>query len=201
MKPMNIILASQSPRRQELMKRITEDFSVCVPDCDESLPAGIAPLCAVRLLAEKKARAALRMWEDGDHTGEYCIIGADTVVDVDGQILGKPTDAYDAEQMLWLLSGRTNTVHTGLAVLSPLGERITAVSTEVDFYPLTEEEISRYIATGEPMDKAGSYGIQGSAALFIKGIRGDYYNAMGFPVSTLYQLMEEMGVRQCGSDR
>lgn len=186
---MKIILASQSPRRLELMRLITADFTVCSVDTDETLPDGITPINAVKLLAEKKAKevAALPQWEG------CCVIGSDTVVEAEGEILGKPVDAADACRMLNLFSGRTHLVHTGLAVLTPQGSLITSVTTEVDFYLLTQGEIDRYVATGQPFDKAGGYGIQTEAALFVRGIRGDYYNIMGFPVATVYRVLRELG--------
>lgn len=187
---MKIILASQSPRRRELMGLITTDFTVCAADTDETLPDGIAPVEAVLLLAEKKAREVAALPQ---HSG-YCVIGCDTVVESQGEILGKPVDAADARRMLTMFSGGTHLVHTGLAVLTPQGSEISSVTTYVDFYPITSGEIDRYIASGEPYDKAGGYGIQTSAALFVRGIRGDYYNVMGFPVSTVYRALQKLGV-------
>lgn len=187
---MKIILASQSPRRRELMGLITKDFTVCAADTDETLPRGISPIDAVTMLAEKKARevAALPQWEG------CCVIGCDTVVEAEGEILGKPVDTHDARRMLTIFSGGTHLVHTGLSVRAPGGCEIASVTTQVDFYPLDSDEIDRYVASGEPFDKAGGYGIQTSAALFVRGIRGDYYNVMGFPVATVYRALRRLEV-------
>ncbi|MEG1942467.1 MAG: Maf family protein [Angelakisella sp.] len=186
---MKIILASQSPRRRELMEKITASFIVHAADTDETLPEGISPTEAVKLLAAKKAHEVFAL----PQYAEDCVIGADTVVECGGEILGKPRDEADAARMLHMFSGGTHMVHTGLAILTPSGEEITSVTTEVDFYPLTQEEIAAYVASGEPFDKAGSYGIQTSAALFVKGIRGDYYNVMGFPIATVYRMLRRGG--------
>lgn len=181
---MEIILASQSPRRRELMGLIGMPFTVRVADVDETL-AACPPEEAVALLSRKKAEAARE-------TLEEIVIGADTVVVLDGKILGKPTDATDAFRMLRFLSGRRHQVMTGLTVL--LGGRCISVTevTEVSFRTLTDGEILSYIASGDPMDKAGSYGIQSGGALFVDGIHGDYYNVVGLPVCRLGQILKEI---------
>lgn len=181
-----LVLASQSPRRQELLKLLTQDFSVCVSDVDESLPAQIAPQDAVMLLAEQKARAVRdRLCADGA-ADDLLVIGADTVVAAEGEILGKPQDAADAARMLRLMAGRTHEVYTGVSLCGVRREERFYCATRVRFAPMTDEEIEWYIATGEPFDKAGGYGIQGDAARFIEGIEGDYFNVMGLPVRMLY---------------
>ena len=175
----SIILASQSPRRQELIRTITDAFEVAVSPVKEILPESIAPEEAPVYLAALKAGAVAA--EHPDRT----VIGADTVVILDGQILGKPRDTDDAARMLRLLSGKTHTVITGCCIILGDRERRFCERTEVAFYPLTDREIADYIATGEPMDKAGAYGIQGRGSLFVRGINGDYFNVMGLPVGLL----------------
>ncbi len=175
-----MILASQSPRRYELLKLISEDFSVIPASGEEVVPEGLPPAEVVRHLARQKAREIA-----ASHKGEV-IVAADTVVAIDGKILGKPRDEAHAAEMLRLLSGRTHTVYTGVCVIFESGEEKSFTEgTDVEFYPLTEREIADYVATGEPMDKAGAYGIQERGALLVKRIDGDYYNVMGLPVGRL----------------
>jgi len=183
---MEIILASKSPRRRELMELLGLPFTVRAAEVDETL-APCPPEEAVALLSRKKAEAARE-------TLDEVVIGADTIVVVDGKILGKPADATDAFRMLRQLSGRRHQVMTGVTVL--LGGQCVSVTevTEVSFRPLTDGEIRRYIATGEPMDKAGSYGIQTGGALFVDGINGDYYNVVGLPVCRLNRILKEFTV-------
>ncbi len=172
-----IILASQSPRRRELLKYITEDFEVKVSDVDETLPEGIPPKEAVEYLSYIKA---LPFRNEKD-----IVIGADTVVAIDNQILGKPADESDAGRMLKMLSGRTHSVFTGVTVLKGEHRDTFSVETKVTFFELRDKEIDRYIATKEPMDKAGAYGIQGYGSLLVKSINGDYFNVVGLPISEL----------------
>ena len=182
---MNVILASQSPRRKELMGLFHIPFTVRIPQADETMDPALSPAEAVARVSRRKAEAVVR--EDGD-----LVIAADTIVVCAGKILGKPRDEQDASQMLHLLSGRDHQVMTGMTVLR--GSVCTTVTeiTDIHFRPLTDREITAYIATKEPMDKAGSYGIQGGAALFAEWIRGDYYNVMGLPVCRLGQLLREI---------
>lgn len=175
----SIILASKSPRRQELIRNITEDFEVIVSDVEETLPEGISPEEAPVYLAGIKARAVSAIHPD------RVVIGADTVVILDGEVLGKPRDAADAHMMLKRLSGRVHTVITGCSIIKNGRERSFSESTKVGFYSLSDTEIDEYISTGEPFDKAGAYGIQGRAMLFVRGITGDYFNVMGLPVARL----------------
>ncbi len=181
----DLILASKSPRRQELISKITDSFEVIVSDADEILPEGISPDDAPVYLASVKARAVA-----AQHKGRV-VIGADTVVVLDGRILGKPKNAEDAFSMLRSLSGKIHTVITGCCITDGERELCFSEHTKVEFYPLTDDEIRRYIATREPMDKAGAYGIQGEGALFVKGIEGDYFNVMGLPVAKLYRKIGE----------
>lgn len=175
----SIILASKSPRRQELIRNITDDFAVVVSEADERLPEGISPEASPVYLAEVKARAV------ADQHPDRLIIGADTVVILDGCVLGKPKDKDDAVRMLRTLSGKTHTVITGCCIIKAGKERVFGERTQVTFYPLSDGEIEAYIATGEPFDKAGSYGIQGKGSLFVSGIEGDFFNVMGLPVARL----------------
>ena len=187
---MNIILASQSPRRKELLGRMgIRDFETISPNVDESAFHGLPPEELVRRLsAEKAAAVAGKVGEDA------IVIAADTVVALEGAVLGKPADELDAFKMLSALSGVRHQVYTGVTVCRG-GEKQTAHEvTDVTFRELSEEEIEHYIATGEPMDKAGAYGIQGYGALLIQGISGDYYNVMGLPVCRLSGMLARFGV-------
>lgn len=175
-----MILASQSPRRRELLSLIEDRFSVIPARGEEIIPAGTLPQDAVIMLSRQKATEIYSMY-----TGET-VVAADTVVVIDGLILGKPRDKEDAAAMLRRLSGREHFVYTGVCVIFPDGSVSSfAEETVVEFQQLSEKEIADYIATGEPMDKAGAYGIQGKGALLVKRINGDYYNVMGLPVSRL----------------
>lgn len=182
---MNLILASQSPRRKELLGLLKIPFTVCVSHADESMDPRLSPQEAVAAVSLRKAQATPR-------DDQSVVIAADTIVVCDGQILGKPTDKADAVRMLRMLSGREHQVMTGVTVL--YAERSVSCTevTRVFFRPLTDREIHRYVETGEPMDKAGAYGIQGGAALFTPEIFGDYYNVMGLPVCRLTQLLQEL---------
>lgn len=172
-----IILASKSPRRKELLSLITEDFIIKTADVDESLPKGIQPDKAVEYLSRIKAEP----FDNGRDT----VIGADTVVAIDGRILGKPKNRDDAFNMLKMLSGRAHSVFTGVTVIRPDQSITFSVETKVKFFDLTDEEINRYINTDEPYDKAGAYAIQGKGSLLVEKIDGDYFNVVGLPISTL----------------
>ena len=186
---MDIVLASQSPRRRELLERLGLPFRTLVPDIDERMDRPLPPAELVAVISAEKARAAQALAGP-----EAIVIAADTVVALDGAVLGKPAGGADAARMLSALAGRTHHVYTGLTVLR--GERVRTVSEEtaVTFRPLTEREITAYVRTGEPLDKAGAYGIQGYGALLVEGIQGDYYNVMGLPVCRLGLLLGELGV-------
>lgn len=181
---MQIILASASPRRQELLKHIFPDFAVIPADIDETLPDGIPAERAPILLSEMKARAI-----SAAHPTSL-VIAADTVVILDGKILGKPKNTQDASNMLHSLSGKTHSVITGCTL--GVGGSFHSFSSEshVTFYPLCDAEIGDYIKTGEPMDKAGAYGIQGGASLFTEKIEGDYFNIVGLPIAKLKREIE-----------
>ncbi len=184
---MALILASASPRRRELLALIDPHFTVITADVDESGFACAEPRDLVGQLAAAKCLAVAQT-----HPGD-CVIGCDTVVDVDGTVLGKPHSTAEAVAMLRLLSGRSHLVHTGVCVAKNGQRHCRVETTAVRFAPLSEEEIAAYTATPEPYDKAGGYGIQGTAARFVQGIDGCYFNVMGLPVRVTYQLLRQVG--------
>ena len=182
---MRFVLASQSPRRQQLLQLLRVSFEVRPADIDEAMDPNLPPQQEVARVSKLKAEAT--PCESGD-----VVIAADTIVVLQDKVLGKPADKADAIATLRALSGRDHQVMTGITVLRD-GKAVTHTEiTDVQFRPLTEDEILRYVETGEPMDKAGSYGIQGYAAPFVEGIRGDYYNVMGLPVCRLQQMLQEI---------
>ena len=186
---MEIILASQSPRRRELLERMgLSAFQVIPARGEEAMDPSLSPEQLVEELSRRKAAEVAATHPD------QLVIAADTVVAVGGQVLGKPRDPEDAVRMLTALSGREHTVHTGITVR--LGGRAVteAEVTAVRFRPLTGEEIACYVSTGEPMDKAGAYGIQGLGCVLVEGISGDYYNVMGLPVCRLAQILSRFGI-------
>lgn len=186
---MKIVLASQSPRRKELLGRMGLEFVTQASKIDESAFDGLEARELVATLSREKAQWIARQLD-----GETLVIGADTVVVRDGAALGKPKDAEDAVAILLSLSGRDHQVCTGVTVCR--GDRVlTQVEeTQVTFRDLTEAEVRQYVSTGEPMDKAGAYGIQGLGGLLVEGIRGDYSNVVGLPVCRLGQMLKDFGV-------
>ena len=182
---MRFVLASQSPRRRDLLQLLRIPFTVCPADVDEAMNESLPAHREVARVSICKAEATHR--EPGD-----VVIAADTIVVLDGKILGKPADRAEAIAMLQALSGRDHQVMTGLTVLQDDRALTHTEITDVHFRPLTQEEIFRYVDTGEPMDKAGAYGIQGFAAPFVESIRGDYYNVMGLPVCRLWQMLQQI---------
>ena len=182
---MQIILASQSPRRKELLGLFHIPFTVRVADVDEAMDPSKAPFDEVARVSRLKAMAVAAEPDD-------VVIAADTIVVLKDQVLGKPTSEEDAFRMLSALSGQDHQVMTGMTVIR--GDKAVSITevTDIHFRTLSEKEIWGYIATGEPMDKAGSYGIQGGAALFAEKMVGDYYNVMGLPVCRLWQILREM---------
>lgn len=185
----NIVLASGSPRRQELLQRIgIMDFDIRVPETDETYPSGLTPSQIVEHISRKKAEAVLC-------SPDELIITADTMVFLDDQRLGKPKDEADALQMLTALQGRHHTVCTGVTIRQGNRFLTESESTEVYFRPATEAELLAYIATKEPMDKAGAYGVQGKGALLVERLNGDFFNVMGLPVLRLSQMLQTFGVR------
>ncbi len=182
----SIILASASPRRKEIFTLADLSFEV-LPSSVEEVVTKEIPHEVVMELASQKA------WDIWEKTPkDRMVVGADTVVACDGKILGKPKDEEDAFKMLSMLSGRTHQVYTGVSLIWKDREHTFYEETEVTFYPMTEEEILKYISTKEPMDKAGAYGIQGKAAAFIRGICGDYYNVVGFPIARFLQEVRQL---------
>ena len=183
-----VVLASSSPRRRELLDLVGICHTVSPADIDESLRVGELP----EAYAERLARAKAETLAQGNP--DALIVGADTIVVIDDIVLGKPKDTGDAERMLGLLSGRSHTVMTAVAV-NYLGRTVSTVEiVDVTFRPLGEEEIRNYVATGEPMDKAGAYGIQGYGATIVRRIDGDYFAVMGLSLVKLVALMAELGV-------
>ena len=182
---MRVILASRSPRRRELLGLFHIPFTVHAADIDETMDPAVAPASEVARVSLAKAEAIPRQPED-------VVIAADTIVVLEEQVLGKPADKEDAVRMLTALSGRDHQVMTGLAVLRGDRKFVHTEITDIHFRALSEREIRDYVATGEPMDKAGAYGIQGGAALFAEKMHGDYYNVMGLPVCKLRQMLFEI---------
>jgi len=182
---MQLILASQSPRRQELLGLFRIPFTVKVADIDETMDKDRPACDEVARVSRLKAEAICRTPED-------VVIAADTIVVCDGKVLGKPKDEADAFRMLKLLSGKDHQVMTGLTVLRGDTVKVHTEVTDIHFRELSDREIENYIRTGEPMDKAGSYGIQGGAALFAQRIVGDYFNVVGLPVCRLGQILKEI---------
>ena len=185
---MPIVLASASPRRQELLKNAGIEFVVHPANIEEVRRAEETPQEFAERMAREKASAVQRLRADG------FVLAADTVVVVAGHVLGKPSDRKDAVRMLRLLSGRKHYVITAVCLRGENFEDIRSETTVVDFSPMTEAEIRDYVASGEPMDKAGAYGIQGIAARWIVGIEGDYSNVVGLPVDLVKQMLRERGL-------
>lgn len=182
---MQLILASASPRRKELLGLYGIPFTVRAADIDETMDPDKPPFDEVARLSREKALAVSREPED-------VVVAADTIVVCGGTVLGKPKDEAQAIEMLGLLSGRAHQVMTGCTVLRGQKDETFTEVTDIHFRPLSPGEIRRYVATGEPMDKAGAYGIQGGAALFCQRMEGDYYNVMGLPVCALGQVLKQI---------
>jgi septum formation protein len=189
---MKLILASASPRRAEILSDAGIIFQSLPVNVDETPRAGESAESMCRRLAEEKAQAALKRLPK---SGEVIVVAADTTVEIDGEILGKPASAEDARQMLRRLSGKTHHVLTALALIRlPDGAaRSDLESTAVRFAALSAQEIDEYVATGEPMDKAGAYAIQGRAGRFIERVEGCYFNVVGLPLARLYRNLKELG--------
>jgi|HubBroStandDraft_6_1064221.scaffolds.fasta_scaffold24547_7 septum formation protein len=192
---MKLILASSSPQRAKILREAGIAFEICATQIDETPLPGETAQAMVARLAEAKARAAASQLDPG--TRECMIVGADTTVALDGEILGKPDDSAHAREMLASLSGRTHSVLTGIFLLRlpDNATRTTVENSAVTFVPLDEKEIDAYVATGEPLGKAGAYGIQGQAGRYISKIEGCYFNVVGLPLARLYTLLRELGWR------
>lgn len=186
-----LVLASSSPRRRELLSQVGFTFEVLPAHVDEDTRPGEDPLPYVVRLARDKAQAVFAKLNDD----EAVVLGADTTVTLDGLILAKPNDAADATRMLRMLSGRTHRVITGVAVATAKGTEVAAEVTGVRFTALSDADIAGYVATGEPMDKAGAYGIQGIAARWIPRVEGCYFNVVGLPLALVSSMLEQAGVQ------
>ena len=188
-----VVLASGSPRRKEILAQIGADFEVIVSDCDENTQSR-EPDRLVKELSERKASAVAK-----EVSGAAVVIGADTVVSFCGEILGKPKDIKDAERMIAMLAGNTHQVYTGVSLIikEETGESRTITFTEcsdVVMEEMTSRQITEYVGTGESLDKAGAYAVQGMFAPHVKSIRGDYYNIVGLPIAGIYRRLYEIGI-------
>lgn len=200
-----IILASASPRRKELLEQIGLEFEICPAKGEEVITKSVPEEVVMELSKQKAEEVAYLVNTYNEKHKEITtptdilVIGADTVVAYDGKILGKPKDEEDAKRMLSMLSGNTHSVYTGVTLClidksGKVGELNFYEKTDVTMFPILEEEINRYVATGEPMDKAGSYAIQGKSAIFIEKIHGDYNNVVGLPITRIYQTLKAVGI-------
>ena len=200
-----IILASGSPRRKELLEQIGIEFEICLAKGEEVISSTVPHEVVMELSAQKAQEVANMIYtysaehEETSTPQDIMVIGADTVVAYDGKILGKPSDEDDAKRMISMLAGNTHSVYTGVSVIfidknKRAGIHTFYEKTDVLVCDMTETEIDRYVATGEPMDKAGGYGIQGRFAIHIKEIMGDYNNVVGLPVARLYQELLSIGI-------
>lgn len=182
---MSLILASASPRRKELISFISDDVRIIPSDADETLPEEIIPSKASEYLSAIKAESVYNLHPDD------IVIGCDTIVLADDEILGKPKDREDAFRMLKLLSGNVHQVITGVTIISKERRETFSESTDVEFYPLSDEEIYSYIDTKDPFDKAGAYGIQTQGCLLVRGVKGDFFNVVGLPVAELKRHLDK----------
>ncbi|NLF48845.1 MAG: septum formation inhibitor Maf [Acholeplasmataceae bacterium] len=180
------ILASNSPRRKELMELIGWEYEIITANIEENVDPELNPEEAVTELAFQKALAVFR------HHKDKVVLGFDTLVYTDGKIYGKPKDAQEARRMLKELAGKTHAVVTGVAIMTQAKSKSFFTKTLVTFYPMSDKEIEEYVATGEPLDKAGAYAIQGVGSRFVETIQGDYFTIVGMPIARLYQELKEM---------
>lgn len=185
----NLILASSSPRRKELLENLRLTFTISSSEVDESFDPQLSPEEVVMDLAERKAQVIFQ------ENPNAFVLGSDTIVVADGQILGKPADEKEAVSMLTMLSGKQHEVFTGVAILSTNGSTRFYEKTEVWFWELTDEEIHSYVQSGEPLDKAGAYGIQQLGSMLVKKINGDYFAVVGLPVARTYRELKRLGYR------
>ncbi|AEJ42870.1 Maf family protein [Alicyclobacillus acidocaldarius] len=191
---MHIILASGSPRRRELLGMLGVAFSVRPSQADETIALGTPPQEAVVTLAQRKAEAVWAQLDEAERR-DAVVVAADTVVAIDGDILGKPRDAHQALTMLKRLRGRTHLVYTGVCVRTAFAEEVAFAETQVRMRPRDDAWLRRYVATGEPMDKAGAYAIQGYGSLLVESIAGDYYNVVGLPLGLLDEVFNRLGLQ------
>ena len=183
------IVASASPRRRELLSQAGFRFEVIPSDAEETLPEGCAPDAAVALLSQRKALSVAAQQPN------KVVLGCDTIVALDGEMLGKPRTEEEAAAMLRRLSGKTHTVFTGVCITDGTHTERFISATDVTFYPLTEETIRAYVATGEPMDKAGAYGIQGLGSVLVERFSGDYFTVVGLPLAQCARALAKFGIR------
>jgi septum formation protein len=183
----HLILASSSPRRKELLENIHLSFEVSSSDVDESFSKTLSPDVVVKLLAERKAKAVAANYPTA------FVLGADTIVVLEGTVLGKPNDEVEAADMLRRLSGKTHEVYTGVAIVSPKDSFSFYEKTTVTFWELTETEINMYVSSGEPLDKAGAYGIQQLGSFLVKEIQGDYFSVVGLPIARTVRELRRAG--------
>jgi len=184
---MGIILASKSPRRKELLELMGLNFQIITSDIEEQIPEHASPEAVVCALAYQKAEAVAR-----EHPND-CVIGADTIVYLDGDILGKPHTPDRAKSFLRKMQGRQHTVYTGVAVLANGSKDVRYETTKVTFAPMSNQEIDWYVSTGDPLDKAGAYGVQGPFGVFVTHLDGNYFNVIGMPLPLLYKMLLEVG--------
>jgi septum formation protein len=187
---MKLILASKSPRRRELLGLMGLNFEVEVCDAPELVPSNASPEEIVCALGLQKTEAIV-----SNHPTD-CVLGADTLVFFEGAPLGKPANAEEAKAFLRRLQGHSHRVLTGIALLHPAGRDIRVCETEVTLAPMTEAELEWYVSTGEPLDKAGAYGIQGPGGMFVSSVNGSYFNVMGMPIQILYNMLQGAGLWQ-----
>lgn len=183
-----LILASGSPRRKEILEKLGYQFKIEKTNADENYPSDMKASEIAEHLAVVKAKTSLMQ------NPQDVIIGSDTIVVLEGKVLGKPTNTEDAKNMLRVLSGKTHIVYTGVCVTSSDRTESFTVATNVTFSELSDSEIGEYIASGEPMDKAGAYGIQGFGCRFVESISGDYYSVMGLPANKLYEVLKKFNL-------
>lgn len=189
---MRLILASKSPRRREILTMLGVPFEIVSADAPEVIPPGADACAAVQAISAQKAAAAQALLQKNAGDDPHRIVlGADTVVAIDGEILGKPRDRAHAAQMLRRLSGRAHSVYTGLTLLQGEKRFTGAEETRVFFRELTEEEITAYVASGEADDKAGAYALQGKGGVFVQRAEGDFFNVIGLPVQLLYTMLQQ----------
>ena len=193
---MGVILASKSPRRRELLSMLGVEFDVVTEDVDETVDRSLPLEDEIKRLSYMKAQAVAGKASDKD-----IIIAADTVVSLDGVVFGKPKNAEDAKRMLGMLSGKTHKVITGVTVMSGGRADTRAMKTDVTFRDLSKTEIDEYVKTGDPMDKAGAYALQGISSIFVSGISGDHFNVYGLPLSMLSDMLRGFGIKILGENR
>lgn len=193
---MGVILASKSPRRRELLSMLGVDFEIVTGDTDETINKQLPLEDEIKRLSFEKAKAASVKVPKDD-----IIIAADTVVSLDGEVFGKPKDERDARRMLCELSGKTHKVITGVTVMSGDRRDTRAMVTDVTFRNLTKTEIDEYVKTGDPMDKAGAYALQGISSIFVSGISGDHFNVYGLPLGMLSDMLRGFGIKILGENR